>query len=106
MAKDTTKATISIKADTLDMLITALDKIARDAGSQIVMRSSVSTTITLEADDASDIGTSIGDIAGALDRVIGIECKVSAPGSVWHLARLDPTPMERMINSATAQEPF
>jgi len=106
MAKETTKATISLKAESLSDLIDALEAIALDAGMQIVMQATVSTSIALEADDISDLGTAIGDIAAAVNRSEGVECKVSALGSVWHLARLDPTPMERMINSATAQEPF
>jgi hypothetical protein len=101
MAKETTKATISLKAESLTDLIAALEAIALDAGMQIVMQANVSTSIALEAEDLSDLGTAIGDIAGAVGRTEGVECKVSAPGSVWHLARLDPTPMERMINEAT-----
>ncbi len=104
MAKDTTKATISLKAESLSDLIDALEAIAQDAGMQIVMQATVSTSIALEADDISDLGTAIGDIAQAIDRLDGLECKVSAPGSVWHLARLDPTPMERMINSVTISD--
>lgn len=102
MAKDTTKATISLKAESLSDLIAALEAIALDAGMQIVMQATVSTSIVLEADDLSDLGTAIGDIAGAVNRSEGVECKVSAPGSVWHLARLDPTPMEAYINKLGA----
>jgi len=102
MAKETTKATISLKAESLSDLIDALEAIAQDAGMQIVMQATVSTSIALEADDISDLGTAIGDIAAAVNRSEGVECKVSAPGSVWHLARLDPTPMEAYINKLGA----
>lgn len=101
MAKEQVKATISLKAESLTALIVALEAIALDAGMQIVMQATVSTSIALEADDLSDLGTAIGDVAGAVGRSEGVECKVSAPGSAWHAARLDLTPMERMINDAT-----
>ena len=106
MAKETTKATISLKAESLTALIAALEQIALDAGMQIVMQANVTTSLALECDDLDDLGLAIGDIAGAVGRSEGVECKVSAPGSVWHRQRLDPTPMERMINQVTAQEPF
>jgi hypothetical protein len=102
MAKEKTKATISLKAESLTDLIAALEAIALDAGMQIVMQATVSTSIALEADDLDDLGTAIGDIAGAVNRTEGVECKVSAPGSVWHQARLDPTPMEAYINKLGA----
>ena len=99
MAKpETVKATINLKAESLLALTEALQRIAEDAGMQIVMHANVTTSIALEADDLSDLGLAIGDIASAVERSPDVECKVSAPGSVWHLARLDLTPMEKMIN--------
>ncbi len=100
MAKpETVKATISLRASSLIALTEALQRIAEDAGMQIVMHASVTTSISLEADDLSDLSLAIGDIAGAIERSEDVECKVSAPGSVWHRQRLDPTPMERYIDS-------
>ncbi len=99
MAKDVYKASISLKAESLIALTEALQRIAEDAGMQIVMHASVTTSISLEADDLSDLSLAIGDIAGAIERSEDVECKVSAPGSVWHRQRLDPTPMERYIDS-------
>jgi hypothetical protein len=49
------------------------------------------------------LGLAISDIAGAIERTDGVECKVSAPGSVWHHRTLSLTPMERMINQATGE---
>lgn len=103
MAKpETVKATISLKAESLVALTEALQRIAENAGMQIVMHANVTTSIALEADDLSDLGLAIGDIAGAVERIDDVECKVSAPGSVWHLTRLDPTPMEAYINKLGA----
>lgn len=103
MTKETHKATISLKAESLVALTQALEQIAQDAGMQIVMNANVSTSIALEADDLDDLGLAISDIASAVARSDGVECKVSAPGSVWHQRRLDATPMERMISQATGE---
>lgn len=96
------KATISLRAESLLALTQALEQIAQDAGMQIVMSATVTTGIALEADDVDDLGLAISDIAGAVARSEGVECKVSAPGSVWHQRRLDSTPMERYIDNLKA----
>lgn len=103
MAKDVTKATVSIKADSMADLIAALEQIADEANMTIVLQATVSTSIALESDDASDLGLAISCIASAINRTEGVECKVSAPGSVWHERRIDPTPMEVLINRATGE---
>ncbi len=100
---DKFKASITLKSDSLIALTEALQRIAEDAGMQIVMHANVTTSIALEADDLDDLALAIGDIAGAVERSEDVECKVSAPGSVWHRQRLDPTPMEKMINQATGE---
>ncbi len=102
MKNEKVKASISLKASSLIALTEALQRIAEDAGMQIVMHASVTTSISLEADDLSDLSLAIGDIAGAIERSEDVECKVSAPGSVWHRQRLDPTPMERYIEQMGA----
>lgn len=102
MAKEQTfKATITIKAESLAALVEALDRIAVDAQMQLVQQATVSTSLAIEADDMSDLITALGDIAGAVARSEGIEAKVSAPMTAWHDRRIDPTPMERMINDAS-----
>lgn len=103
MAKDVTKATVSIKADSLGCLIAALEQIAQEANMRIVQNATVSTSMALESEDDSDLGLAIGDIASAINRTEGVECKISAPGSVWHERRIDPTPMEVLINRATGE---
>jgi len=103
MAKETTKATITFKAESLAALIEALERIALDANMRIVMQANVSTSMALESEDESDLGLAISDIASAVAKVEGVECKISAPGSVWHGRRIDPTPMERMISQATGE---
>lgn len=100
MSKDTHKATIALKADSIRMMTDALDAIAIQSNIIIVINASISTSITIEADDLSDLVTALGDVTGAVEASEGVECKVSAPGSAWHNRRLDLTPMERMINSA------
>jgi transcriptional regulatory protein LevR len=103
MAKDVTKATVAIKAESLASLIEALERIAEEANMRIVQNANVSTSIALESEDDSDLGLAISDIASAINRTVGVECKVSAPGSVWHERRIDPTPMEVLINRATGE---
>ena len=99
MAKpETHKAAVNLKAESLAALISSLEQIALDAGMQIVMSASITTSIALEAEDLDDLSLAIGDIAGAVGRSDGVECKVSAPGSVWDRRRLDSTPMERYID--------
>jgi hypothetical protein len=105
MAKETIKATIAIKASSMRELVEALQNIADEASMQIVQRASVSTSIAIEADDIDDLRDALGAITGALSSSDEVECKVSAPGAVWHGRRLDPTPMERYINSAPALFP-
>lgn len=100
MAKDTIKATVALKAESMRELVETLTRIADEAGMVIVQNASVSTSITIEADDLDDLREALGDVTGAVASSEGIECKVSAPGSAWHGRRLDPTPMERMINEA------
>lgn len=97
MATEKHKAAITLKCESMTALIAALEQIALDAGMQIVMGASVSTSIALECDDLDDLGLAISDIAGAVGRSDGVECKVSAPGSVWDRRRIDTTPMERYI---------
>ena len=101
--KDTHKATISLKAESLIDLTNALTRIAEDAGMIIVQNAAVSTSIAIEADDLDDLVTALGDVTGAVEQSEGVECKVSAPGSTWHNRRLDPTPMERMIRNAVGE---
>jgi len=103
MTKDVTKATVAIKADSMGCLIAALEQIANEANMSIVMNANVSTSIALESEDDSDLGLAISCIASAINRTVGVECKVSAPGSVWHERRIDPTPMEVLINKATGE---
>lgn len=100
MGKETHKASISLKADSLIDLTNALTRIAEDAGMIIVQHATVTTSIAIEADDLDDLVTALGDVTGAVERSEGVECKVSAPGSAWHNRRLDLTPMERMINGS------
>lgn len=102
MSKDTHKATISLKGNLHD-LVNALARISDEFGNQIIETANVSVSIGVEADDLSDLVTALGDVTGAVEASEGVECKVSAPGSAWHNRRLDPTPMERMINSATGE---
>lgn len=104
MPKETHKASISLKAESLLALVDALTRIAEDAGMVIVQHATVTTSIAIEADDLDDLVTALGDVTGAVERSEGVECKVSAPGSAWHGRRLDLTPMERMINNATEPE--
>ena len=99
MAKESIKANISLKCESLIALIEALQQIAQDAGMQIVMQANVTTSIALECDDLDDLSLAIGDIAGAVGRSDGVECKVSAPGSAWDRRRLDSTLMEHYIDS-------
>lgn len=103
MPRDVHKATIALKAESLIDLTNALTRIAEDAGMVIVQHATVTTSITIEADDLDDLVTALGDVTAAVEASEGVECKVSAPGSAWHNRRLDPTPMERLINSATGE---
>lgn len=103
MSKETIKATISLKADSMMDLSNALQAIAERANMRIVQSATVSTSISLDSEDLSDLIMALSDIASAVEASDGVECKVSAPGSAWHNRRLDPTPMERMINEATGE---
>lgn len=101
MAKsETVKATISIKAESMYALTNALESIAERATMQIVTGASVTTSIALEADDADDLSDALSAIARACSLCEGIEASAKAPMSAWDGRRLDPTPMERMINEA------
>lgn len=100
MAKDTLKATVSIKAESMYALTNALESIAERATMQIVTGAGVSTSISLEADDADDLSEALGAIAHAVSLCEGIEASAKAPMTAWHGRRLDPTPMERMIDQA------
>lgn len=95
------KATITLKAESLGALLNAIEAIAEQAGMTIVANATVSTSIAIESEDLDDLVTALGDVTAAVAASDGVECKVSAPGSAWHGRRLDLTPMERMINSAT-----
>lgn len=100
MAKlETIKATIAIKADSMRALVEALTDIALNANMTIVQDATVSTSLAIEAEDADDLREALGAITSAIDGSDDVECKVSAPGSIWHGRRLDPTQMERYINS-------
>lgn len=98
--KDTHKATISLKAESLAALVEVLDRIAVDAQMQIVQNANVSTSIVIEADDISDLIDALGDVAGAVARSDGVEAKIAAPATAWDGRRIDLTPMEKMINEA------
>ena len=101
MAKnETVKATVSIRAESMYALTNALESIAERATMQIVASAAVSTSISIDADDADDLSEALGAIAQAIGYSDGVECKIAAPGAVWHGRRLDLTPMERAINSA------
>jgi hypothetical protein len=100
MAKDTFKATVSIKAESMYALTNALESIAERATMQIVVGASVSTSISIESDDADDLSTALSAIAHAVGLCEDIESSVKAPMAAWDGRRLDPTPMERMINEA------
>jgi hypothetical protein len=100
MSKDTYKATFALKADSIRMMTDALDAIAIKSNIVIVINATISTSISIEADDIDDLREALSDVTGAIEESEGVECKVSAPGSAWHGRRLDPTPMERMINKA------
>lgn len=102
--KDTVKATVSIKAESIAALTNALESIAERATMQIVASASVATSISIEADDASDLSDALSAIARACGLCEGIEVTAKAPMAAWDGRRLDPTPMERMINAA-AQTP-
>lgn len=97
---ETVKATVSIKAESMYALTNALESIAERATMQIVVGASVSTSISLEADDAGDLSDAIGAIAHAVSLCEGVEASAKAPLTSWHNRRLDPTPMERMIDAA------
>lgn len=99
---DTLKTTISIKAESLHDLTNALARMADEFGGQIVRDAKVSTTMTLEAEDLDDLRDAIGDVVAAISASEGVEAKVSADSSIWANRRLDPTPMERMINRAVS----
>lgn len=103
MSKETVKASISLKAESLLALVDALTRIAEDAGMVIVQHATVTTSIAINADDLDDLVTALGDVARAVSVSEGVEAKISAPATVWHGRRLDLTPMERMINSATGE---
>jgi hypothetical protein len=103
MSEKPIKASISLKADSLVDLVNALQAIAEQAGMVIVQNATVSTAIAIETSDLDDLVSALGDVTAAVEASEGVECKVSAPGSAWHGRRLDLTPMERMINSATGE---
>ena len=94
------KATIAIKAESLDALMAALEQIADRATMQIVSGASVSTSLGIESEDADDLAEALSAVAGALGRCDGIESTVKAPMAAWDGRRLDATPMERMIAAA------
>ena len=100
---ETIKATVSIRAESMYALTNALESIAERATMQIVAGAAVSTSISIEGDDAEDVQEALGAIAWAIEICEGAECKINAPGTVWHGRRLDPTPMERLINSAVRE---
>lgn len=105
MAKpETIKATINLKAESMPALARAIEAICTRASMQIVLNANVSTGIAIEADDIDDLRAAISDVAAAIEGTEGAECKISAPGTIWHERRLDPTPLERYINSATLFE--
>lgn len=100
MAKETVKATVSIKAESMSDLTNALESIAERATMQIVVGASVSVSIVIESDDADDLSEALSAIARAVSLCEGIEASAKAPMTAWHGRRLDPTPMERMIDAA------
>lgn len=103
MSEKPIKASIALKADSLIDLCNALQAIAEQAGMIIVQDATISTSIAIETSDLDDLVSALGDVTAAVEASDGVECKVSAPGSAWHNRRLDLTPMERMINSATGE---
>lgn len=97
------KVTITIKAESLIDLVNALTRIAEEASMLIVQSATVSTSLAIEAKDTDDLADALSDVARAVAASEGVEAKISAPATVWHGRRLDPTPMERMINLATGE---
>lgn len=97
--KDTIKASIAIKAESLPALVRALTRIA-DEGMTIVQGAAVSTSISLESADIDDLDFALRCIAKALGRFDDVEASIKAPATVWDGRRLDPTPMEVAINAA------
>ena len=94
------KATVSIKAESMYALTNALESIAERATMQIVIGAAVTTSISIESDDANDLSEALSAIAKAVSLCDGIEASAKAPMTAWHGRRLDPTPMERMIDEA------
>jgi hypothetical protein len=103
MSEKPIKASISLKAASLVDLVNALTRIAEQASMVVVQNATIATSIAIETSDLDDLVTALGDVTAAVKASEGVECKVSAPGSAWHGRRLDLTPMERMINSATGE---
>lgn len=100
MSKDTVKATVSLKAESMYALTNALESIAERATMQIVLGATVSVSIAIESDDADDLSDALSAIARAVSLCEGIEASAKAPMTAWNGRRLDATPMERMINDA------
>lgn len=104
MSKDTVKATVSLKAESMSALTNALESIAERATMQIVLGANVSVSIAIESDDADDLSDALSAIARAVSLCEGIEASAKAPMTAWNGRRLDATPMERMINGAAPLE--
>lgn len=103
MAKETIKASITIKAESIQQLIDALWRMADESG-QIVQDATVSASIKLEANDASDLFDAINDVQRGVAMSDGVESQISMPGSAWDGKRAGgPTPMERYINQASGE---
>lgn len=98
MPVETIKATISIKAETMQQLIDMLQR-AADEGAQLVQNAGVSTSIKLEAFDAGDLSEAISDVLHAVNTSDGVTANVNAPHTVWDGRRAAGlTPMEQYIN--------
>lgn len=104
MTKDDTtyKATISIKAETMRELVAALQSIGEAANMSVVLGAAVSTSIAIETDDMDDLRLALESITDALADT-AVEATAKAPLAAYRNRRLDPTPMERMINRATGE---
>lgn len=102
MKNETVKATIAIKAETLEQLTNALARANDEFGGQLVRDASVSCSIKLEANDLDDLREAISDVLAAVAQSDGVNANVNVPDVVWSGPRraAGPTPMEKAIEEA------
>ena len=103
MPKETIKASVTIKAESLYTLTHALRQIM-DVNIQCVTNATISTSISIESTDSDDLRDALTDIARAIAVSEGVEAKIAAPAEVWtgRAVVAGPTPMESYINKLEA----